>query len=55
MEDVAEAGGEDGCGGRVECLELSVGANIDEVHLQSRSQYLAIGKYAHSLMDDVPK
>ena len=49
MEDVAEAGGEDGCGGRVEGLKLSVGAYIDKVHLQSRGQKLAIGKYAHKL------
>ena len=49
MEDVAEAGGEDGCGSCVESLKLSVGAYIDEVHLQSRGQKLVIGKYVHNL------
>lgn len=42
MEDVAEAGCEDGCGGSVEGLKLNVGAYVDEVHLQSMGQKLAI-------------
>lgn len=49
MEDIAEAGCKDGCGGGVEGLKLSVGADVYEVHLQSRSQKLAIGNNAQSL------
>ena len=54
MENVAEAGCKDGCGGGVEGLKLSVGADVDEVHLQSRGQKLAIEICTYS-ESNVPK